>query len=373
MPDPNQPNPNQQPIVSPQSGLPPLPPAFQNITTEEVKPAEKPKESGSSAPPETPPMVTSPKKKFGGGKIIATILGIFLLVGGIAGGVILTQQQQDIREKAAGGSCTKLCLKNATPDECGCTKEIIKEKNTNDNPNDDIGIIPPSGQTGSNATTYFNGIQGDDYEGTSGGNATVPDYETDPNNCGYQNHSCPVGDSCNGGQCISLNNSTCGRNNDPGAPACCSDTTNCDGSIVCEPGQGGPRKECRDNNGTHCTMKTRASDCGRANNPDTPGETPSSSTASCQNIKAYSEEWSLLSATQLSQLGVGDKVNFCVAGTTTEGVFDRARFTINSVLQAETTTVRPSSTDFCQLYTIPAGTTSFNITAQIHHPTLEWK
>lgn len=42
----------------------------------------------------------------------------------------------------ASGTCTQLCLKNATPDECGCGGTIP------------AGIIlPPSGQTGSNSST----------------------------------------------------------------------------------------------------------------------------------------------------------------------------------------------------------------------------
>jgi hypothetical protein len=104
-----------------------------------------------------------------------------------------------------------------------------------------------------------------------------------------------------------------------------------------------------------------------------PVPTTISITASCQNIKAYSSNWTLLTAQQLSQLGTGNSVNFCVAGVTTGGSFDKAKFTINNVVQVETTTVRPGSTDFCQSYTIPAGVTTYNITAQIHHVTLGWK
>ena len=77
----------------------------------------------------------------------------------------------------------------------------------------------------------------------------------------------------------------------------------------------------------------------------------------------------------LSQLKVGNKVNFCVRGSATSGTFDKAKFTINGVAQAETTGKRPgvTSNEFCQLYTIPSGVTAFNVNAQIHHPTLNWK
>jgi hypothetical protein len=72
-------------------------------------------------------------------------------------------------------------------------------------------------------------------------------------------------------------------------------------------------------------------------------------------------------------LGVGKTVNFCVLGTASEGTFDRAKFTINTVAQTETTTKRPTTNDYCQSYTIPSGVTTFNVTAQIHHVTLGWK
>ncbi len=96
--------------------------------------------------------------------------------------------------------------------------------------------------------------------------------------------------------------------------------------------------------------------------------------AQCQDIKAYTTAWNPLDATQLSQLKATNQVNFCARGFTTAGSFDKARFTINAALQAETALVRPGQTgEFCQTYTIPAGTTTFNITAQIHHVTLGWK
>jgi hypothetical protein len=49
-----------------------------------------------------------------------------------------------------------------------------------------------------------------------------------------------------------------------------------------------------------------------------------------------------------------------------------ARFTINGTVQTQTTTKRPGTNDYCQLYTIPAGVYTFNVTAQIHHAILGW-
>ena len=92
----------------------------------------------------------------------------------------------------------------------------------------------------------------------------------------------------------------------------------------------------------------------------------------CKDIKTYDSEWKILTSTELSSLTIGSIVNFCVSGVSSSGSFDKARFTINSVEQDETTVKRPNSTDFCQNYTIPSGTTTFTITGKIHHSTLGW-
>jgi hypothetical protein len=92
----------------------------------------------------------------------------------------------------------------------------------------------------------------------------------------------------------------------------------------------------------------------------------------CVTISAYDARWGALSTPQLSALAVGAQVNFCVSGSAPSGTFDKAQFTINGVQQAETTTVRPGSTDFCQSYNIQATDTTVNVTAKIHHSTLGW-
>lgn len=98
------------------------------------------------------------------------------------------------------------------------------------------------------------------------------------------------------------------------------------------------------------------------------------STAQCQNVKAYSgANFVLLTPESISMIKQGDPLHFCVTGSASSGSFDKARFTINGVAQSETTLIRPGSTDFCQSYTVPAGVTTFNVTAQIHHLTLGWK
>lgn len=337
-------------------------------------------DSGSAAPITNDFSVTPPpKKKFGGGKIIATILGFLVLAGGIAGGVILTQQQQDIREKAympceddgdcdggtcgAGGRCV-----NSSGDV------IVNPDQRDDNTGGSTDTTP-SECPANGRTCYGNSIPGTEDPCLNNGQLVYccPVGKTNFNGAC---NAPPSGGCANDGQCANgyrCSNATCipAGVSVGGAPVSCNRT--CDTSDkVCE--QPNARLECKTKdsagNDFWCLIEANSPDCSGANERDD-NESP---TASCQNVKAYSQTWALLSAAQLSTQSVGSKVNFCVAGITTQGAFDRARFTINGTLQAETTATRPGSTnEFCQLYTIPAATTSFSISAQIHHPTLNWK
>lgn len=343
-----------------------IPPVIPVVEESIITPSE---DQGSSAPSDLPPVTpSSPKKKFGGGKIIATILGFLVLAGGIAGGVILTQQNQDVRERAGGGGCQE--------SGCGSSGLTCNESTGKCMCGSRIGC--PDGQTCK--SNQCKGDSPDDCTATNpdrcGGSCT--NVKSDDNNCGNCGTKCATGQSCKDGRCL--------ISNPPGAPIGCSGiTTSCpEGwTQVSEPASGSQaycnaqgqqcknyRVECKINGGTtHCFLREEAQ-CGGTCGGQ---ETPPPPTAQCQNVKAYSTTWAPLTATQLSQLKATNQVNFCVAGTTTQGTFDKGKFTINGVAQAETTTQRPGSTDFCQLYTIPAGTNTFNISAQIHHPTLGWK
>ncbi len=96
-------------------------------------------------------------------------------------------------------------------------------------------------------------------------------------------------------------------------------------------------------------------------------------TASCGTVTAYDSNWKLISQSELSALAVGSIVRFTVSGTTTNGAFTKARFTINGSLRSEVTMKRPGSSDFYDEYTIPTGTTSFNVNAEIFHDLLnQW-
>ena len=106
--------------------------------------------------------------------------------------------------------------------------------------------------------------------------------------------------------------------------------------------------------------------------PPTIAPTPTAPAPFCAAITTYDSDWNTISSTQLSSLKIGDVVNFCVTGSSTSGVFDMARFVINGVQQADTTTHKPGSTAFCQGYTIPSGTSRFTVSGSIHHSVLGW-
>jgi len=242
-------------------------------------------------------------------------------------------------------------------------------------------------------------------------NTSSINYNTDKNNCGGTGQACVQG--CNQGSCSEAGSSCndpsdCGyglvcKGSEPATATCQSTSTviipagvtRCNAEtpgvpesigVCCSTGgtsynyEGGGSfvgdhwTTCL--NGYTCQQDYGCVPSGGTNtttNGNNPTPTPPTITAQCQNVKAYNSSWTLLTNTQLAQLEVGDSVNFCVAGVATGGSFDKAKFTINTVVQAETTTIRPSSTDFCQTYVIPAGVTSFNVSAQIHHVSLGWK
>ena len=106
--------------------------------------------------------------------------------------------------------------------------------------------------------------------------------------------------------------------------------------------------------------------------PTTPPTPPP--TAQCVNVKMYTPAWSLVTTAQFFNFSAGNHVYFCVTGATssTTGLFDAARFTINGVTRTQTTVKRPGSNDFCDLYTIPAGIYSLKVQGEVHHSLLGW-
>ena len=392
---------------------------------------------GSAAPTDLPPMVAGPKKKFGTGKIIATILGLFLLVGGLGAGTYLVQQNQNINEEAAAlnlsgsqKSAYDKCRGDSGSEVCACrVAGICTRPDYQDDPQSPSNPIvtpPPSG--GNNESSCESGGSFWCNEVYDANNKRIPGFCTPQNKTcastaadnGYPmltganfvkvnvGESCPAGfqstscscptfqngfvcfdrgfsNQCNtsDGLCTLFSNSI---NSGGGGGAACGTVTSyyCKGNVdlsggkSCDTSTGGTTTRPANFCGTIQTdtacggFKTTTVPC-KEDSKQATTTTTTTPTAQCQNIKAYSSAWAPLSTTQLSALTVGSGVNFCVAGSASGGAFDKAKFTVNGVVQAETTTVRPGSTDYCQLYNIPIGATTFNVTAQIHHITLGWK
>ncbi|MFH1971539.1 MAG: hypothetical protein ABIJ05_04115 [Patescibacteria group bacterium] len=384
---------------------PPIP-SVEEITEEK---------KGTSAPNmDIPPVIpndSNPKKKFGG-KTIATILGILVLVGAIGAGVILINQQQDIREKAAGctncsiyekcvdGKCvireeeydkytcnkwTGNCYKSSsgktyTQCEAGCVKESSSsDSNTSTSK-------CPAGETPSTSASCPAGTKatGNTYtEPAAGGTITYPC-------CIGLEKDCPTGERCslpkalcNTGEVVT--NNKCESLGLGGTlyGQCCKAGTGGTGGIVCKDYENYV-DENGDKKATDYPSETVAKACCPSQyytkydkwycgvEGSTPINPPSSASIACLNIKAYDTSWNLLTTDQLKDLKAEDKVRFTVAGNATSGTFSKAKFTINSVAQAETTSKKPSSEEFYTEYTIPSGTTNFTINAQIHHTTKGW-
>lgn len=368
---------NQPPILEVETNLPPM-------IHDQTPPI-----AGSAAPNDDlimPAIVTTTtqKKKFAGGKIIATILGLFLLVGGIGAGVYLVGQNQDIREKA--GSCEAHpcgpgfrcdgdggCIPRDTPEG---EEGNVESVDPPDNPWTGGGEIDED--TGGCVTQCGGAGLAFDFCLPAGSTKTCNEEAL------ARGYTVPVGSGCQPGQTCSGSGWICreGINGYSGGPCTGNNNVPGSGNIASVPNcfcgtiqiDGGP------NDGTY------TSTCGCGGNDETQAETittttptapptaPPSITAQCQNIKAYSgANFVLLTPESISMIKQGDPLHFCVTGSATGGSFDKAKFTINGVVQTETTLVRPGSTDFCQSYTVPAGVNSFNVTAQIHHVTLGWK
>ena len=302
-----------------QTDLPPMPADFQNVQ----------KDSGSASPP-TPNInniISSPKKKFGTGKIIATILGILVLVGGLGAGTYLIGQKQLFQQKAAGTSNTGKTTNN--------TNSVGKSTPTpTGNSSNTTGKSTPTPTGNSSNTTG---------KSSTTSNACV----TNSSPCETDNECCS--NICYNGYCGNCvtNSSPCETDNE-----CCSN--------ICYNGYCG--------NGS----PTSSSSVGSVVNNISEDGTSLQAAPYCAAVTTYSSDWTLISSSERSSLTAGTNIYFCVSGYTPSGSFDSARFTINGVLQADTTTQRSGSTDFCQAYTIPSETTTISVSAQVHHSILGW-
>lgn len=406
MPDQNNPtdtNPTQViPPVSDTSPVPmDIPPADASI------PPPFPTESSpiEGVPPtfDMPPVVTPVgKPKFGGKRVIATILGLLVLVGGLGAGLILVRQQQDIREKAAftkngggggSGTCTSGQNKNCTnllgsrncPGKQYCTPEGKWDSACVDISGDNCPTFSSPGGVADGECAAPGDLcaSGKSYFDSSCPEKTRCGTKTGGAKCtvkaGGVNSACvgnvPTGPCYQGGQgnqyaCYKLKGNPgieVGGENCSSCPPdgygkytwfnreyeknWCFNTAiiNCDGVS--------PYAE-------RCSLQPQK--CPTS----PPGD--GGPTAQCLDIKAFDTNWNQLTTDQLKLLKSGDKVRFTVAGQASSGNFDKARFKINGVQRPEVTGKRPATEEYFDEYTIPEGITTFSISAQIHHTTLDW-
>lgn len=456
--------PSVPPMISPQTDIPPLPPAFQNLPEEGTPTTDK--DNGSAAPPDISSVLPKAKKKFGGGRIIATILGLIVLVGGVGAGILLTQQQQLINQKAAGacGTTNTGCIYYDCSQHIDCSNGALAPGFCSTNyacpgpcPASTTSCVPEctAGQQDSTSCTTGESCPGVKYKtcnsnGYWGSYGTCQDIadncpaRTFPPagsptaapgpGCGSPGDQCSTQGCCSaytcdtsthkcvapatgGGQCTRIPGSYVSANGGdititqkmvtdctnacpagtPDAPHLYASKFHCDGinlaagcqdngTIISVPAVGQtipvPAPSCgtvqvdvgcKNNANTwgNFIFSTRiaATACNAATTP--PGSPTAPPTApSCIAVNAYDASWAPIPKTQLPSLTVGDVVNFCVNGL--NGTFDKAQFMINAALKPETTTKRPSSTDFCQSYTILSTDTTISVKAKIHSSTGVW-
>jgi hypothetical protein len=417
------------PVFPPQTDdVSPFPPS---TPTPVIPPTDQPVDngSGSAAPPPEFSVVSAPKKKFGTAKIIASILGLVVLIGGVGAGIILTQQKQLFQQKAVTtvncSAPTNTCV--AGGGDVDCRKWICPHGDTNNDGKcqfpDTDAYYTDYNTNCSNVTCGNQCCQIDWLNSPGGGYCTQLDNCKEINlNCGVSPTSAPTSAPTSTPTPTPTANNSCPYNNHCKIVYCPNGDTNGDGH--CDErdtgGYYGPQVTCGTYSfgatecgqidslgadGNYCTpangfnFHIKLTNCGGIPNPTstptptatpthtptpTPTATPTATPTStptptippvapyCAAIEAYDQSWAALSSTQLSALTAGDTVNFCVAGAAPSGTFDMAQFTINGTQLATTTTQRPTSTDYCQSYTIKATDTTVTVTARIHHSTLGW-
>jgi hypothetical protein len=407
------------PVISPQSDLPPLPPAFQNLGSEEkpvvTETALPPSDTGSAAPPDISSAIQKPKKKFGGGKIIATILGLMVLIGGVGAGIVLTQEPQLFQQKAA--QCNSQCTTNS---QCGAGQHCNSNSNgcntcvPNSTQPPSQPTQPPSQptpepgpgcsnnlcDTQSCCSAYTCTSEPDGHKHCITPPSPSPTPEPGP---GCSNNLCDTQSCCSSYTCTSEPDghkhcigSTCSNGVTCSNPSDCHCTGGdlCTG-VVCDPTI---HQQCLNQGRAWCTNMTGkgmtccavgyvcakgVNGCVPGTSTPTPTPTPGNHTPTptptippaapyCESVSAYDTSGKALTNAQLSALTPGATISFCVRGIAASGTFDKAQFTIDGKQLAETTN-RNSRGDFCQSYTILPTDSTVTVTAKIHHlPDNQW-
>lgn len=342
------------------------------------------------APPPSPiimgqqaPTSSSPKPGIRP-KLVATILGIVVLLVGVGAGVLLLQERGigEIREKA---SCLcdgwANCGETHTNNQDGCSYLCTEGGWSRQS-------CPGGGDTGGGGSQ---GTVDTNVCNTCGGIGQGVCNSADTSSCDGS------GDGCYGN--LVPINGTCaeasGNTTPVGAPdgSATTDTTGqyivsftcpngCDQFQQCGEnfafGDAGRQSDpcaqidsCTDSNYDTCSV-VKLCEPSCVGEQTTTTETPTTSSPpvipQCTAIKAYDAGWNVLTATQLTQLKVGDIVRFAVLGAAPSGSFTKARFTINGAAPAESALVNPNATgEFYIEYTLPAGITTFTIGAELYH------
>lgn len=355
--------PTNPPIVPDTSDIPPPPPG-----TEPTDTVIPPGPTDTSPNFDLPPVVgPPPRKKFGGKRVISTILGLLLLIGGVGAGVTLVKQNQDIGERAACSPAE--CNDSKNPDaKCG-SGEICKAKCC-------------VAKTVATATPKPATPKPDSGGGGGGGCSNASAARCQGKNPGFVCDNNPPGS----GICTAKGDGSKGSD---GKAVCICKRTDTACKEEC-PSSDGILRNCTppEADGTPeesiCNKVGRIEACGGKSYccPSAGGKWTTNMSAcegsgTCLNVKAYKgdDTFTAMTTDDLKALKAGDKVRFAIAGSVsagTSGNYDKAKFKVNSTESGEVTQQKPGSNEFWFEYTIPEGTTSFNITAQIHHTVLGW-
>lgn len=350
-------------------------------------------------------------------KIILTTLVAFLLLGSVAGAVYLVRQNQNPQKNAqevvrpAGccdGPCSDLgCGGCASNEKCDISNGACAESGSAYSCRSVTGCLHDTDCGPGNAC-----VNGQCQTGTNGnprsasqvctdeGGSTTSTCTADPT-CGSNGGTCCdksgtnyccYGDSANrkdgacyagGASGVSCSGNTITNNTrnpitishftkNPGANNYTCPLTAAGGSNTSlAPGQSASANGCEQIDAVGFCGVCNDSQCNPPQAPTMPPANPTVTptpalSCSCDLIKAYSPTWTLLTSADLSALKAGDKVRFAAKGTTSSGTIDKIRYKINNGAYLESTIKKPGTNEFYYEYTIPANTTSFSVSAEVH-------
>ncbi|MBN1169143.1 hypothetical protein JXA63_04605 [Candidatus Woesebacteria bacterium] len=298
------------------------------------------------------PAITSsdPDKNKSPKKIIIAIASVIILMGAVFAGVILVKRQQELRELASSASeCTHSpdCVVFEDPGNEGFREvnRYISHLFITNKPGEEVKFEPNGGDNGcykveidNNSFRWERYSSGNSCKDISNIQVWMEDLP-EPTATPMPTPTTPPPASCN---------QPCTNNAD------CQESLQCISKLCRNP-------QCSEEESCVCPEPTA-----------TPTDVPNNITAVCNEVKAYDTSWNVLSSNDLKQLEAGDMIRFSVSGSATEGVIEKARFTINTTAALETTEKKPSTEEFFIEYEIPEGQLDFNVKGEVYHSTLGW-